>query len=280
MTKIARAGLADFLKTRRARLRPEQFGLPTFPGRRTPGLRREELAQLVGVGVSWYTWLEQGRDIQVSHQVLERLVAILQLNKEERRHLFLLARGQTLQPDEQGGTSSTQHTTYQSILDGFIYPARIYDQHLNIVAWNESANRALYDHANRTERERNTVWSMFMNPFLREFIVDWEHAAQRCVAFLRAKSDQYTEEAWLQELIADLQYTSPEFRAWWPRHEILLACNAGPQDLNHPLVGRLTLQPTMLSVPAQPDWQLVVYTPIGNTADRLKALLDETGYSL
>src|SRR6266702_6780186 len=85
-------GLADFLRTRRARLRPEQFGLPTVPKRHTPGLRREELAQLVGVGISWYTWLEQGRDIQVSDQVLERLVSILQLNEEERRHLFLLAR--------------------------------------------------------------------------------------------------------------------------------------------------------------------------------------------
>src|SRR5579883_1729196 len=86
-----RAGLADFLQHRRARLLPEQFQLPTFGKRRTRGLRREELAQLVGVGVSWYTWLEQGRDIQVSDQVLERLASILQLNAEERRHLFLLA---------------------------------------------------------------------------------------------------------------------------------------------------------------------------------------------
>src|SRR5882672_4003910 len=98
-----RAHLADFLKTRRARLCPEQFDLPNYPRRRKPGLRREELAQLVGVGVSWYTWLEQGRDIQVSDQVLERIASILQLNEEERRHLFLLARGPVSLPDEQGG---------------------------------------------------------------------------------------------------------------------------------------------------------------------------------
>src|SRR6266567_1581479 len=99
MTEIVkrRAGLTDFLKTRRARLRPEQFDLPTFGKRRTNGLRREELAQLVGVGVSWYTWLEQGRDIQVSNQVLERLANILRLNEEERRHLFVLARVQVPQ---------------------------------------------------------------------------------------------------------------------------------------------------------------------------------------
>src|SRR6202022_2253946 len=87
----SRAGLADFLQNRRARLQPEHYNFPTFQRRRARGLRREELAQLVGVGVSWYTWLEQGRDIQVSDQVLERLVSILRLNEEERRHLLLLA---------------------------------------------------------------------------------------------------------------------------------------------------------------------------------------------
>ncbi|HTK10421.1 MAG TPA: helix-turn-helix transcriptional regulator [Ktedonobacteraceae bacterium] len=95
-----RAGLADFLQSRRARLHPEPFGLPMFQRRRASGLRREELAQLVGVGISWYTWLEQGRDIQVSDQVLERLASILRLNEEERRHLFRLARGPVALPDE------------------------------------------------------------------------------------------------------------------------------------------------------------------------------------
>src|SRR5438105_171409 len=93
LASMRRAGLADFLKARRARLHPEQFGLPMLGSRRTPGLRREELAQLVGMGVSWYTWLEQGRDIQVSDQVLSRLASILQLDSEERSYLFCLARG-------------------------------------------------------------------------------------------------------------------------------------------------------------------------------------------
>src|SRR6266702_610205 len=136
-----RAGLADFLQNRRARLHPEQFALPTFQRRRARGLRREELAQLVGVGVSWYTWLEQGRDIQVFDQVLERLVSILQLNEEERRHLFLLARGPVLLPDEQENGRYAPNTTTQTILDGFIYPARLFDARLNVVGWNESANQ-------------------------------------------------------------------------------------------------------------------------------------------
>jgi transcriptional regulator with XRE-family HTH domain len=117
MTRIVkhRAGLADFLKTRRARLHPEQFGLPTFPRRRTMGLRREELAQLVGIGISWYTWLEQGRDIQVSEQVLERLAHILQLDAEEQSHLFVLARGPVPPSDERGSELLLQNAAYQAI---------------------------------------------------------------------------------------------------------------------------------------------------------------------
>src|ERR1700730_13559973 len=114
-----RAHLADFLKTRRARLRPEQFDLPNYPRRRKPGLRREELAQLVGVGVSWYTWLEQGRDINVSDQILSRLADILQLNSEERIHLFLRARGPLPFPDEQASENLSQNADYQAILDGW-----------------------------------------------------------------------------------------------------------------------------------------------------------------
>src|SRR5579864_5416501 len=126
-----RAGLTEFLQNRRARLHPEQFHLPAFQRRRTHGLRREELAQLVGVGVSWYTWLEQGRDIQVSDQVLERLADILQLNEEERSHLFVLARGLVALPDEQDSERPGQYATYQAVLDAFIYPARLLDWRLN-----------------------------------------------------------------------------------------------------------------------------------------------------
>src|SRR5579859_8082917 len=129
--KVARrAGLARFLQSRRARVQPDQYQLPAFQRRRTPGLRREELAQLVGVGVSWYTWLEQGRDIQVSDQVLERLASILQLNEEERRHLFLLAQGPVLPLHSAGRKMYTPDTTTQAILDGFSYPALLFDEYV------------------------------------------------------------------------------------------------------------------------------------------------------
>lgn len=194
-TRKPRAPLADFLKTRRARLRPEQFDLPAYPKRRKPGLRREELAQLVGVGVSWYTWLEQGRDIQVSDHVLSRLADILQLNPDERSHLFLLARGLVPLPDEQSSESLPQNPAYQAILDGLgIYPALVVDRHLDVVAWNESANRVFGEFSDRSERGRNIIWTTFMDPSQRERLAHWELAARRSIALLRARSDRYVNE--------------------------------------------------------------------------------------
>jgi transcriptional regulator with XRE-family HTH domain len=167
--------LPIYLKTRRARLRPEQFDLPAYSRRRKPGLRREELAQLVGVGVSWYTWLEQGRDINVSDQILSRLADVLQLNEQEHSHLFLLARGPLPLPDEQSNEIGEHPAAYQAILDGWgIYPALLVDRHLNVIAWNESGNRVFGDFSSRSERNRNAVWSTFMDPSQRERLVHWE----------------------------------------------------------------------------------------------------------
>jgi len=274
----SRAGLADFLQNRRARLRPEQFHFPPFQRRRTRGLRREELAQLVGVGVSWYTWLEQGRDIQVSGQVLERLASVLQLNAEERRHLFLLAQGPGPSLDEQENQKYVPNATAQAILDGFMYPARLFDPRLNVVGWNESANRVFGDYPSRTARERNAPWFHFMHPFARVFEVHWEQGARHCLATLHARYDQYPDDRWLTELIAELQQTSPEFRAWWPEHEIVLGCGS-PYEINHPLVGYLALHPTLFPMSEQPDLQMIVYTPLAefDTIAKLRALMTEEG---
>jgi transcriptional regulator with XRE-family HTH domain len=268
-----RTGLADFLQNRRARLRPEQFDLPTFQRRRTQGLRREELAQLVGVGVSWYTWLEQGRDIQVSDHVLERLASILQLSEEERRHLFLLARGPASLSEEQRSERYAPNATTQAILDGFIHPARLLDRRLNVVGWNESANRVFGDYPSRTERERNAPWFHFMHPSSRVIEVHWEREARRCLASLHARHDQYPDDRWLNELIAELQQASPEFRAWWPEHDIVLDCGS-LYEIHHPLVGRLALHPTAFPMPEQPDLQMIVYTPLTevDTVAKLRVL--------
>jgi transcriptional regulator with XRE-family HTH domain len=269
-----RAGLTDFLQNRRARLHPEQFHLPAFGRRRTRGLRREELAQLVGVGVSWYTWLEQGRDIQVSDQVLERIASILQLNSEERRHLFLLAQGPVAPLTEQDRKKHTPNITAQTILDGFTYPALLFDELVNVVGWNECANRVFGDYSRRSGRERNALWFHFMHPSARSLRVHWEREARGCVASLRARHDRYPDDRWLNELIAELQQASPEFRAWWPEHEIILDCR-GLNEINHPQVGHLALHATVFPMPEQPDLQMVVYTPLPqeDTAAKLRWLM-------
>lgn len=274
----SRAGLADFLQNRRARLHPEQFHFPPSQRRRTRGLRREELAQLVGVGVSWYTWLEQGRDIQVSDQVLERLASILQLNEEERRHLFLLARGGGPFLNDQTDQKYVPTATTQAILDGFMYPARLFDPRLNVVGWNESANQVFGDYPSRTARERNAPWFHFMHPSSRTFEVHWERVAWGCLASLHARYDQYPDDQWLTELIAELQQASPEFRAWWPKHDIVLDCGS-LYEINHPRVGRLALHPTAFPMPEQPDLQMIIYTPLAqvDTAAKLRALMIEEG---
>ncbi|GHO81815.1 transcriptional regulator [Ktedonobacter sp. SOSP1-85] len=277
-----RTHLADFLKTRRARLRPEQFDLPAYPRRRKPGLRREELAQLVGVGVSWYTWLEQGRDIHVSDQLLSRLADILQLNEQERSHLFLLARDPLPLPDEQGSENWGHSAAYQTILDGWgIYPALLVDRHLDVIAWNESANRVFGDFSSRSERGRNAVWSTFMEPSQRERLVHWEQAARRSIALLRARSDRYANEIWFRELITELHRLSPEFRAWWPEHDILFTCH-DQNEINHPLIGLLVFQGTTLVVPERPDLQIVVHTPLSqfDTTTKLRAFMTNKNISL
>lgn len=255
-----RAELADFLKTRRARLHPEQFGLPVAGRRRTPGLRRDELAQLAGVGVSWYTWLEQGRDITVSDQVLESLARILQLDAEERRHLFFLARGMVPVSDENHAATSLT-SVHQSVLDALgMSPAYLMDQYFNVIAWNESACRVFGDFSLLAERDRNLVWSIFTRPSQRKLFVNWEQAAQHAIMSFRAVYDRHAGDVWLEQLVADLKQASPEFRAWWPLHNIEWACDPHEKELDHPQVGRLLVYSSKLIIPDAPTLQVVLFT--------------------
>lgn len=154
--------LADFLKTRRSKVSPSQAGLSSSIRRRTPGLRREEIAQLAGIGITWYTWLEQGRPIQVSAQVVESLSRVLFLDKEERNHLYQLANLplpiDTLTPQE------TVTPILQHVLDSlYLSPAILINQRWNVIAWNQAACIVLGDFLHMSDRERNIVWAMFTN---------------------------------------------------------------------------------------------------------------------
>jgi transcriptional regulator with XRE-family HTH domain len=269
-----RAQLADFLKTRRARLRPEQFGLPLVGRRRAPGLRRDEVAQLAGIGVSWYTWLEQGRDITVSDQVLESLARVLKLDGEERSHLFFLARGMVPVLDGEQETDASI-AAYQAVLDALgTSPAYLIDEYFTVVAWNECACQVFGDFALRSERERNLIWSIFTRPAERAFFVHWEQAAQNAIMSFRATYDRHAGEMWVEQLVAELKQASPEFRAWWPRHDIEWICNPHEKELNHPLVGRLLVYSTILMMPDAPTLRIGVFTPRAqDTAAKLASLV-------
>jgi transcriptional regulator with XRE-family HTH domain len=269
-----RKELAQFLRSRRERISPETVGLPGGLRRRTPGLRREELASLAGIGVTWYTRLEQGRDIMVSPQVLESLAKVLDLDTAERNHLFILAREQ--QPADPYPLTTTISLDLQSILDRLgTYPAYVANPRWDIIAWNQAMARVYTDFGSLSMRERNIPYFMFTNPLQRILLTNWEKEAQAMLALFRASTERYVGEPWFKALIADLQQVSSEFRVWWPRHDIQTA-HTGKKELNHPLVGRLVLQSTTFQVTDAPDLRMVIYTPVAeaNTAEKLAQLME------
>lgn len=268
-----RAELAQFLRSRRERLSPAQVGLPGGGRRRTPGLRREEVAQLAAVSPSWYTWLEQGRDISVSGQVLERLARVLQLGHDERRHLFALAR----EPEPARPPVETNPTVPAlRYLVNALEPAPAYliSSCCTVVAQNEAARLVLADWDQRDGRERNLLWWVFTDPAARELFVDWQAEARRTLAFFRANSERFIGQAWFGALVNDLRATSAPFAAWWPRQDVSGAFTER-KELHHPWLGALVFHPLVLQPATLADHHLVVYTPLAEaqTADKLALLV-------
>jgi len=271
-----RQDLADFLRTRRMRLSPEQVGLIRAGRRRTPGLRREEVAQLANVGVSWYTLLEQGRDIHPSSEVLQSIADALQLTRDERRHLLLLADQQPLvdiyASDEQVSPA------LRRVLDALDpVPAYIIGRRWNFLAWNTTADHVLLlSQSLLPPYEYNAVWRIFAAPVSqRMYNPEWEQVAQRVMAEFRADSVRYADEEWFKRLISDLQRVSPEFRAWWPRHDVR-GRNDARKIIEHPLLGRLMFEHTTLQVPTAPELKIMIYTPLPETGtqEKLQRLMD------
>ena len=268
--------LAQFLRTRRERITPEQAGLPSGGRRRTPGLRRGEVAMLAGISVDWYTWLEQGRNIQVSAQVLENVARALQLDSNERRHLFML--GMQQPPADPTPAETVIPPTLQAFLDlQGTSPAYATDQRLNVVAWNRAAKLIYGNYEAMSMRERNTVWRTFTSPYVRELLREnWEHHARHRLAHFRANYGKFVGDPWWMELIEDLKRASAEFRAWWPRHDVL----NGPEGKKvnyHPKVGRLVFDQLsfLASEPPHLTVTINIPSPDDDTIPKLKRLLSE-----
>ncbi|HEX5416430.1 MAG TPA: helix-turn-helix transcriptional regulator [Chloroflexota bacterium] len=264
-----RRELADFLRTRRARLRPEEVGLANGGRRRTPGLRREELAQLAGVGITWYTWLEQARPIRVSAQVLESLARTLGLSVEERTHLFDLAHGEgeVVSPPEEVVNPAIRRVLDQQEP----CPAYVLGRRWDLLAWNAAATRVFADFVGLPEGFRNIVWYMFTDAGLRRMLVDWERQAQRQLAQFRASSARHAGDPAFTQFVEALRAHSPEFRQWWARHDVLGRPEAR-KDLDHPLVGRLALEQTTFHADTNPELRLVLYTPLAEESTTAKLL--------
>jgi MmyB-like transcription regulator ligand binding domain/Helix-turn-helix domain len=225
--------------------------------------------------VDWYTWLEQGRPITVSTQVLESLVQTLHLNANERAHLFFLAHQQP--PPERAMEPETVSPTLQRFLDHQgKSPAFVVGRRWDAVAWNEAARVVFGDYGQMTTFERNAVWRIFTSPIHRQLLVDWEGHARRVLAQFRATCGRYPGDPRLRELIDDLMLRSPEFRAWWPDHEVLGA-EEGYKTFNHPQVGYLMFEHLTFEVFDAPDLKVNVYTPLdeADTPAKLSHLLSE-----
>jgi hypothetical protein len=244
---------------------PAEAGFPEGGRRRTPGLRRQEVALLAGMSVDWYTWMEQARPIQVSVQVIESLARALRLDANERRHLYLLALRQlpadSLElPEQEDGRIGE---TLQKLLDlQGSCPAMVLNPRMNAVGWNRAARNVYGDYEAMTGRQRNVVWRVFTDPVMKELLRDgWEAQARRRLAQLRAHYANFPGDPWWTALIADLNEASAEFREWWPRHDVLGAPE-GNKMIYHPIVGPLVFDHISFSPSDAPDLTVTVNIPL------------------
>jgi transcriptional regulator with XRE-family HTH domain len=254
-----REELADFLRTRRASLQPQDVGLPGGGRRRTPGLRREEVAQLAGVGSTWYTWLEQGRDVRASLEVLEALSRALRLTQAERAHLVLLGRGEEAPPCSRPAERVAPDV--RKLIDNLEHPAYLLGRRWDYLAWNEAAAVLLGDPASFPRGSRNHLWLMFTDPARRAMFTDWERTVRQIAAKFRADSARHVGDPDFDELIASLRRASPDFCAAWQRHEVARG-GAGRKELVHPVAGTLVFSQAVLHPTEHPEQRLILYTPL------------------
>ncbi|GLY48710.1 helix-turn-helix transcriptional regulator [Lentzea sp. NBRC 102530] len=263
-----RTELSEFLRSRRARLSPDDVGLPRYGRtRRVPGLRREELAQLAGVSVAYYTRLEQGNGRNVSDEVIDSISRALRLNDAEHTHL----RNLTACPYD--ATSRKKRKSHprevrpalRNLLDTVSVPAYIGGRRTDIYAWNPMAAALFGDWGELEPRERNWARLIFLNPTVQQLFVNWEGKAADIVAFLRMDAGCFQNDPELTELIGELSLKSELFRQLWARHDVKEK-SFGTKVFRHPLVGDMTLSYETLRMPSEPELFLSTYHAEPGTA--------------
>ncbi|MEW1902774.1 MULTISPECIES: helix-turn-helix transcriptional regulator [unclassified Streptomyces] len=267
--------LREFLMSRRARVRPAEAGLPDGGRRRTPGLRREEVAVLAGVGVSWYQWLEQGRDITVSPQVLDSVARVLRLSPAERRHLYVLA---ALNPPALETAPEDRDMCHglRRLIDAWMpFPAHIMDAYWNTVLYNDAASIVL---GMRPGISQNCLVAFFTDPLYRARAGHWEELAARVVAQFRSACSENPEDEGFRAVVEEARARSAEFAELWERRDVLPG-GQNRKEMEHPLVGTLVVEATQLRIPARPDLVVVMHTPLpeADTAAKLEWLVSPEG---
>ncbi|HEX4050102.1 MAG TPA: helix-turn-helix transcriptional regulator [Steroidobacteraceae bacterium] len=263
--------LGTYLRDRRAKLDPAAFGY-SLSRRRTPGLRREEVAQRAHVSATWYTWLEQGRGGAPSADVLGRIASAMMLTDVEREHLFLLGLGRPPEARYQAPQGVTPRL--QRLLDTLHYsPAFIRTATWDVIAWNLAAAAVLTDYNTLADGQRNVLRMMFRDTRVRAAQSDWQSVARYVVASFRADVARAGAARNVQSLVDELCATSPEFAAMWRDHDVQ-GHGDGVKVLHHPIAGRLSLEFSGFAVDGRPDLTLVIYNPATpQDAEKIRALL-------
>lgn len=267
--------LSAFLKAKRAQIKPESVGLPAGTRRRTPGLRREEIAQLAGVSTTWYTWLEQGRDIKVSSLVLDCISTALQLNNDERDYLYDLALETKIEIAHPKKDQSELSPSLKRILEELTYcPTIITDRHCHIVGWNSAAAHVFLDFEQISNDQRNLIRLVFTRKELKALAVNWEQFAKGFLAIFRTYYGHYHGDEWYNQFIKEMSNSHPKFQDLWQESHVSKA----PEliiEFRHAKAGKMLFNLTSLQVQGDMDLRCSIYTPVEETEteNKLKRLM-------
>jgi transcriptional regulator with XRE-family HTH domain len=261
VSKDSRRELAHFLRSRRARVTPAEVGLPAGGRRRTPGLRREEVAVLAGLSPTWYTYLEQGRDVHPSDQVLDSLARVLGLTEDERRYLHRLAHGHPGRPRPLADQASAEQVVRQLVATAADSPYPVYAANLygDLIAWNQAAT-SYYTDFGRLPEGGNMIRWLLTAPEARQRLADWSRDARDIVARWRATTATLGDDPRLQAMVAELRERSPEFGGWWDSHDVR-EHRSRLRRFRHPELGEQVMRLIVVRAPEFEPWIVAFHLP-------------------
>lgn len=262
--------LSAFLKSKRAKIFPESIGLTSGSRRRTPGLRREEVAQLAGVSTTWYTWLEQGRDIRMSASVLDCIANALQLTADERKYVYALALESGLGAASLKKEQTETSPSLKKIMNELQFcPTIITDRRYFIVGWNEAASHVFLDFEQVPIDQRNMIRLLFTRKELQRLAVNWDHFIGGFLAIFRAYYGQYMEDDWYDRFLEEMKLVHPDFDHLWQQSEV----KSAPEvliEFRHAKAGKMLFNLTSLQVQGDSDLRCSIYTPAAESTTEHK----------